>query len=47
MKNNDNAWLDKEETIRDEIEEYFKSLFTGIGPRDWPEAINAIKLVIS
>ncbi|KAL6202707.1 hypothetical protein ACLB2K_026412 [Fragaria x ananassa] len=47
LKISESAWLEKEESIRDELERYFQSLFTRVGPRNCTEPLGAINLVIS
>ncbi|KAL6194550.1 hypothetical protein ACLB2K_035632 [Fragaria x ananassa] len=47
LQSQEELWLNKEADIRDEIESYFKNIFTCSGPRDWSDAVSAIRPVVT
>ncbi|KAL6225204.1 hypothetical protein ACLB2K_004055 [Fragaria x ananassa] len=47
LQSQEELWLNKEADIREEIESYFKNIFTCSGPRDWSDAVSAIKPVVT
>ncbi|KAK9928646.1 hypothetical protein M0R45_025770 [Rubus argutus] len=46
LKSSNNIWLDREITIRSEMEGYFKDIFRSSGEREWNEALSAVQHVI-
>ncbi|PRQ30742.1 putative RNA-directed DNA polymerase [Rosa chinensis] len=47
LKSASDVWLDREGTIRSEVENYFKDIFKSSGERDWDEALRAVAPVTS